>query len=302
MQYKTIYENHAYYPDRIDALIDFLNPTINVNGKQTKHKLRHARSSNSEDALTWSCFDALRMQPYEKRVKALNEIMRDSFENMDESLMMSFNDEEEIYIHIGKNYSASINEKTEVDVSFESENKLVFIEAKLYSKISLTSDTSPYDQIIRKLRVGLDVAKRENKQFFLLFLDIAPMNKILKYGEEKAASAKYFKQYKENSVALKDKLIENTYDTLEGVSQNMGWLTWTSLFKIVLRSIISEAKIMERQNECNRDLTISKINAVLKVLSSKIFEEEKTSMNNDANSKRFKLMAQTKLLELIGRL
>ena len=52
----------------------------------------------------------------------------------------------------------------------------------------------------------------------------------------------------------------------------------------------------------NRDLTISKINTVLKVLSSKVFDEEKTSINNDANSKRFKLMAQTKLLELIGRL
>lgn len=302
MQYKTIYENHAYYPDRIDALIDFLNPTINVNGKQTKHKLRHARSSNSEDALTWSCFDALRMQPYEKTVTALDEIMRDSFENKDDLSLMSFKEEKDIRIHIGKNYSASINEKTEVDVSFESENKLVFIEAKLYSKISLPSDTSPYDQIIRKLRVGLDVAKRENKQFFFLFLDIAPMNKILKYGEEKAASAKYFKQYKENSVALTDKLIENTYDTLHGVTQNMGWLTWASLFKIVLRSIISETKITEAQTEADRDLTIFKINTVLKVLSSKVFEEEKSTISDEPYSRRFRTMTQTKLLELIGRL
>lgn len=302
MQYKTIYENHAYYPDRIDSLIDFLNPTINVNGKQTKHKLRHARSSNSEDALTWSCFDALRMQPYEKIVTALNEIMRDSFENKNDSSFMSFKDEKDISIHIGKNYSANINEKTEVDVSFESENKLVFIEAKLYSKISLPSDTSPYDQIIRKLRVGLDLAKRENKQFFFLFLDIAPEDKVLKYGEEKAASAKYFKQYKENSVALTDKLIENTYDTLEKVTQYMGWLTWASLFKIVLRSIISETKISKAQTEADRDITISKINTVLKVLSSNVFDEEKSSLSDEPYSKRFRIMTQTKLLELIGRL
>jgi hypothetical protein len=302
MQYKTIYENHAYYPDRIDALIDFLNPTINVNGKQTKHKLRHARSSNSEDALTWSCFDALRMQPYEKKVRALDEIMRDSFENKNDLSFMSFKDEKDVSIHIGKNYSANINEKTEVDVSFESENKLVFIEAKLYSKISLPSDTSPYDQIIRKLRVGLDVAKRENKQFFFLFLDIAPEDKILKYGEEKAASAKYFKQYKENSLALTDKLIENTYDTLEGVTQNMGWLTWASLFKTVLRSIISETKITEAHTAPEKDLTISKINTVLKVLSSKVFDEEKSAKSDEPYSKRFRIMAQTKLLELIGRL
>ena len=242
------------------------------------------------------------MQPYEKTVTALDEIMRDSFENKDDLSLMSFKEEKDIRIHIGKNYSASINEKTEVDVSFESENKLVFIEAKLYSKISLPSDTSPYDQIIRKLRVGLDVAKRENKQFFFLFLDIAPMNKILKYGEEKAASAKYFKQYKENSVALTDKLIENTYDTLHGVTQNMGWLTWASLFKIVLRSIISETKITEAQTEADRDLTIFKINTVLKVLSSKVFEEEKSTISDEPYSRRFRTMTQTKLLELIGRL
>ena len=245
MQYKTIYENHAYYPDRIDALIDFLNPTINVNGKQTKHKLQHARSSNSEDALTWSCFDALRMQSYEKIVRALNEIMRDSFENRNDLSCMPFKDENEIQIHIGKNYSASTNEKTEVDVSFESENKLVFIEAKLYSKISLPNNSSPYDQIIRKLRVGLDVAKRENKQFFFLFLDIAPMNKILKYGEEKAASATYFKHYKKGSETLAEMLIPDSFVSIEKVAENMGWLTWASLFKIVLRSIISETKIME---------------------------------------------------------
>ena len=302
MQYKTIYENHAFYPDRIDALIDFLNPTIHVDGKQKKHKLQHARSSNSEDALTWSCFDVLRMQPYEKIVRALDDLMCDSFENRNDLSLISFKDEQDIQIFIGKNYSASTKEKTEVDVSFESENKLVFIEAKLYSKISLPNNTSSYDQIIRKLRVGLDVAKREKKEFFFLFLDIAPEDKILKYGEDKAASAKYFKQYKQNSVALTDKLIENTYDTLEGVAENMGWLTWASLFKIVLRSIISETKITETHTETEKDLTISKIDTVLKVLSSKVFDKEKTDTKEGIISNRFRIMAQTKLMELIGRL
>src|SRR5690606_40291243 len=58
----------------------------------------------------------------------------DSFEKRNDLVFMSFKDEKDINIHIGKNYSASTNEKTEVDVSFEAENKLVFIEAKLYSK------------------------------------------------------------------------------------------------------------------------------------------------------------------------
>lgn len=302
MQYRTIYENHAYYPDRIDALIDFLKPNIVVKGKKVNHKLKHAKNSNSEDALTWSCFDALRMQPYDRRVRALNEIMRDSFENSNESLLRSFNNEEETFIHIGKNYSASTNESTEVDVSFESESNIVFIEAKLYSKISLQSETFPYDQIIRKLRVGLDVAKRENKQFFFLFLDIAPVDKILKYGEEKAVSAKTFKRYRNSGETVAEMLIPNTFESIDKVTENMGWLTWASLFKIVLRSIIGETKITKRHSESETDFTVYKINTVLKVLSSKVLDENDTGINDGPKSIRFKTMARTKLIELIGRL
>jgi hypothetical protein len=302
MQYRTIYENHAYYPDRIDALIDFLKPNIVVKGKKVNHKLKHAKNSNSEDALTWSCFDALRMQPYDRRVRALNEIMRDSFENSNESLLRSFNNEEETFIHIGKNYSASTNESTEVDVSFESESKLVFIEAKLYSKISLQSETFPYDQIIRKLRVGLDAAKRENKQFFFLFLDIAPVDKILKYGEEKAVSAKTFKRYRNSGETVAEMLIPNTFESIDKVTENMGWLTWASLFKIVLRSIIGETKTTETPHEPDRDRIILKINTVLEVLNSKVFDGENTTTSGEPYSKRFRIMAETKLMELIGRL
>jgi hypothetical protein len=252
--------------------------------------------------MPWSCFDALRMQSYDRRARALNEIMRDSFENRNESLLRSFNNKEEIFIHIGKNYSASTNEATEVDVSFESENRLVFIEAKLYSKISLPSDTAPYDQIIRKLRVGLDVAKPENKQFFFIFLDIAPVDKILKYGDEKAASAKYFKHYKNCNDILAEMLIPNTFESIDKVAQNMGWLTWASLFKIVLRSIIGETKTTEAPYELDSDRIILKINTVLEVLNSKVFDGENTTTSGEPYSKRFRIMAETKLMELIGRL
>jgi hypothetical protein len=60
----------------------------------------------------------------------------------------------------------------------------------------------------------------------------------LQYGE-KSVSAEYFKQYKEDYTTLTDKLIENSYENLEEVSRNMGWLTWASLFKTVLRGVIS---------------------------------------------------------------
>jgi len=178
----------------------------------------------------------LRQQSHEKIVQALNEIMEDAFEGKTDFL---FDNEQNIEIHIGKNYFANtIKEDTELDASIETADKLIFIEAKLYSKISLPDTTTPYDQIIRKMRVGLDVAKHDNKKFYFIFLDIAPMDKILKYGNEKAISAEYFRQYKNHSNTLADKLIDNTYDSLEDVSKNMGWLTWACLFKTVLRTII----------------------------------------------------------------
>jgi hypothetical protein len=240
MKYKSYLRNHVVYPDSQKALHAFLNTTIDRNDKKEKHKLKHAFNPNSEDALTWSCFDVLRHQPHERTVQALNEILEDAFEG---KMDFSFADEQNIEIHIGKNYTAKItNENTEVDASIETADKLIFIEAKLYSKISLPDNKKPFDQIVRKLRIGLDVAKRENKEFYFIFLDIAPIDKILQYGNEKSINAEYFKQYKERSDTLADKLIDNTCDSLKKVSENMGWLTWACLFKTVLRAVIMSVK------------------------------------------------------------
>jgi hypothetical protein len=236
MKYPSYLRNHAVYPGTETALHTFLNATLDRHGKKEKHKLQHCCSSNSEDALTWSCFDVLRHQPREKIVQALNEIMEDAFEG---KVDFSFENEQNIEIHIGKTYFVNnTDENTELDASIETADKLIFIEAKLYSKISLPDDTTPYDQIIRKLRVGLDMATRENRKFYFIFLDIAPMDKMLQYGNEKSISATHYKQYKKNSDSLAGKLIDHTYENLEKVSENMGWLTWACLFKTVLRAVI----------------------------------------------------------------
>jgi len=236
MKYKTYLRNHVVYPGREKELHDFLNQTIVRNNKIEKHKLPHCRKSSSEDALTWSCFDVLRQQSHEKIVHALNEIMEDAFNG---KVNFSFENEENIEIYVGKNYSAiTLEENSELDASIETDDKLIFIEAKLYSKISLPNESKPYDQIIRKLRIGLDVAKLKNKKFYFIFLDIAPIDKILQYGKEKAVSAEYFIKYKKHSDTLSDKLIDNTCESLKSVSENMGWLTWACLFKTVLRAVI----------------------------------------------------------------
>ncbi len=236
MIYKTYIRNHVVLPDSRKPLHTFLNTILtNDNGEEKKHKLEHAFNSNSEDALTWSCFDVLRHQPQEKMVQALNEIMEDAFEG---KTTCSFENEKNIKIHIGKKYYArSVAENTELDASIETDDKLIFIEAKLYSKISLPDGKMPHDQLIKKLRVGLDVAKHENKKFYFIFLDIAPIDYTLKFGE-KSVNAEYFKKYKDNSDTLSDMLIDNSYQSLDEVSQNMGWLTWACLFKTVLRATI----------------------------------------------------------------
>ena len=171
MIYTNYQRNHAILPDSEQALHQFLNASIVINGEEKKHKLEYATNSNSEDALTWSCFDRLRNLPKEKITIALNEIFEDAFgdfkeENKAVPESFSFADEQNIEIHIGKNYDAvSVNESTEVDVSIETDSKLIFIEAKLYSKISMPDENRIHDQIARKLRVGLDTANASNRNF-----------------------------------------------------------------------------------------------------------------------------------------
>lgn len=114
---------------------------------------------------------------------------------------------------------------------------LIFIEAKLYSTISLKSESAPYDQIARKLRVGLDAENISSREFYFIFLDIATCMEILKYGEKKQISARRFLYYRNHSENLVKPLIGIPYQNIEQVSQNMGWLTWASLFKTVLRTL-----------------------------------------------------------------
>ncbi|MDR2533170.1 MAG: hypothetical protein LBC81_00060 [Tannerellaceae bacterium] len=242
MKYSTYHRNHVIIPGREGALYNFLDATLNRNGIRQKHKWQHAVSSNSEDALTWSCFDVLRNQPEEKIKVALDEIFEDAYGDFKEEARpakFSFAGERNIEIHIGKNYYAtSVGEDTEVDVSIETTGKLIFIEAKLYSKISLPDEHTPYDQIIRKIRIGLDVANASSKEFYFIFLDIAPINYLVNLDKDKSISAKHFKKYKENDNELGECLTDIPHNDVKKIQVNMGWLAWASLFKTVLRSHI----------------------------------------------------------------
>lgn len=254
MKYKNHQRNHVIVKGQEKALDEFLNSSTLINGKQEKHKLRYSCFSNSEDALTWSCFDTLRIYKPENLIDALNEILEDSFEG---NRPFDFNLEKNIKVEIGKEYTSPTilkKEKTEVDTSIETDDKLIFIEAKLYSLISLPTAIQPFNQIARKIRVGLDYARNNNKQFYFIFLDIAPLDAFSlrksKAEAEKAThtfadkwkSAWWFNYYSNNRSLqpLKDILADITTNEAEikQVQQNMGWLTWASLFKTVLRATI----------------------------------------------------------------
>jgi hypothetical protein len=253
MIYEDYRRNHVILPGREGELKKFLRP---------EYKSKYKCNSHSEDALTWSCFDIISQLPFPKKIKTLDEILEDSFNNGKDKFTCNFKfkdqnyEENDISIFIGKKYHRTSvkEEKTEVDASIELPDKIIFFEAKLFSSISLADESNhkPHDQIARKLRVGLDYSKHENKEFYFIFLDIAPPSTLLKFAKEKSKekalenskdkwkSAWWFNYYKmgrNNSLSPLKKVLEGVdIPPIESVAKNMGWLTWSDLFKIVLRS------------------------------------------------------------------
>lgn len=246
--YNDYNDNFVVIPGREAALKDFVSQTYA--GRQ--HKLRATRSSNSEDALTWTCFDTLKCLPPTHRATALVSIWNFAFPDSPPPSGFSAGT-----IYIGKTYG-DMKDKTEVDASVEGDGTLVFIEAKLYSAMSLADEAKdkPHDQIARKLRVGIKEAKRTHSDFYFLILDIAP-KEILRslspgasLAEAKNAkrsgfaskwlTAYWFSRYKGgSSVTPLREILKDIPGADAGIiSKHMGWLVWSDIFKITLRSVI----------------------------------------------------------------
>ena len=255
MKYDSLERNHVILPNRLRNLNQFLNSEYEGH----KHKQRHATNSNSEDALTWSCFDYLRNQNTKKQRKAIREIIEDAFAGEIEIQNSHLG---KFAIDIGREFvGATTNEKTEVDASIEAASFVIFFEAKLYSALSLAKPPKkPNDQIARKLRVGLDYASDMNKEFFLIILDIAPVDKLTKRESKATASggssgfhdkwktAWWFNYYKKGRNGSRRPLRKVLHDlgldterySTESVAANMGWLVWADLFKTTLRISIGK--------------------------------------------------------------
>ena len=61
--YEDHRDNHAIWPGREPYLVKFLRQSF----KGMNHKKKPSISSNSEDAITWSCFDTLKIVSQERR-------------------------------------------------------------------------------------------------------------------------------------------------------------------------------------------------------------------------------------------
>jgi hypothetical protein len=256
-------DNHVLWPGMDEALYEF---THQAHGGM-QHKLRNAHSSNSEDALTWSCFDTLKHVPGIARREALTDIWELTFGTRDVPPGVL-----DGKILIGEPYGNS--EDTEVDASIEGDGVLVFIEAKLNSPMSAADPAKekPHNQIERKLRVGLREAETSRRAFYFILLDIAPLDALrtlapgVKLEEAMAPrrskkgdfaksgfagkwmTAYWFARYKyghKGSLSPLQKLVnEAGYPELRAkdVAARMGWLTWGDLFKSVLRSTIPRSQ------------------------------------------------------------
>jgi hypothetical protein len=130
--YDDFRDNHVICPGREPYLVKFLRQSF----KGMNHKMKNAHSANSEDALTWSCFDTLRNVSQRRRALALDELWELAYGDV--AVPNGFEASE---IHIGKSYGDG-KKTTEVDLSFEGDSFLVLVEAKLYSPICASRTSS----------------------------------------------------------------------------------------------------------------------------------------------------------------
>lgn len=259
MKYKSYLRNFVLIPGREKALENFLKQSYE--GHQ--HKWQHRANSHSEDALTWSCFDVIANFPLGEKKQVIQELWEDAFENR-LPLPGIFNniDSDKLKIFVGANYQGTVTgEKTEVDASIEAPGLLIFFESKLYSTVSLPEPSKKsYDQIARKLRVGLDNPSREGeklnvKDFYFIFLDIAPLEKLIKRQKKDLAFSKkgigfhdkwksalifdYYRRGRNNSLKPLEKVLSGIPNiNVKIISERMGWFTWADLFKIIMRRLV----------------------------------------------------------------
>ncbi|WP_323696570.1 hypothetical protein [Thiorhodovibrio litoralis] len=104
--------------------------------------------------------------------------------------------------------------------------------------------------------MGLDLAGGSKREFYFVFLDIAPLDMMFERREKAEAVTataggykdkwrsawlfKYYKQGRNNSMRPLEEVLEGiNHPPVALVANRMGWLTWADLFKCTLRAALN---------------------------------------------------------------
>jgi hypothetical protein len=136
--------------------------------KGTVKGLPYLGSENSEDAMTWNVFKTLeKSNPESWFSEIFPQIKLDKDEQFMDPMLRFW---DKFFPPMLRHFPEG---ETHVDLTFETSNKLIFIEAKYKADISKKTKHDPNrDQIIRNIDVGTWAAKKRVKEFYFVLLTL----------------------------------------------------------------------------------------------------------------------------------
>jgi hypothetical protein len=137
-------------------------------GKGIVKGLSKLGSENSEDAMTWNIFKTLEKSNPEKWFsKIFPQIILDKDEQFIDPILRFW---DKYFPPLLRSFPEG---ETHVDLTIETSNKLIFIEAKYKADISKNTTHDPNrDQIIRNIDVGSWAAKKRAKAFYFILMTL----------------------------------------------------------------------------------------------------------------------------------
>jgi hypothetical protein len=136
--------------------------------KGTVKGLSRLGSENSEDAMTWNVFRTLeKSDPKKWFPEIFPQIILDEDEQFIDPMLKFW---DKYFPPMSRSFPEG---ESHVDLTIETSNKLIFIEAKYKADISKNTKHDPdRDQIIRNIDVGTWAAKKRGKEFHFVLLTL----------------------------------------------------------------------------------------------------------------------------------
>jgi hypothetical protein len=216
---------------RDNLIIDRYDPVF---ADMRASKVKHLRSANSEDAITWNVFRSLRQIAPRHWLPAIWSKAFSGFSVLDDLAATV-----RLWVSVTPPLGllASGDEgPSEIDVVIEAPTWVWFIEAKNKSDISTGTTTRPNrDQLLRNIDVGSYYAGV--RKFFFSFLITSA--KLSPEGSARMADYANFE-------TIRERLSQHRPDRLPNLCA-INSLTWADLASVLLAAASSDARDDERQ-------------------------------------------------------